>query len=183
MKWSRYLRGERALLRGVEPEDLDLLAEWRNAPENWRCFFNPRPILRARQKAWREALLKDESRLFFMIVDLRSGQPAGTIGLDHIDRLNQSAEIGNVLIGERRFRGAGLAREASALLLDFAFSRLNLRRVYLYVFAENKPAVSLYRALGFKREGILREAAFSDGRFKDLLLMAVLKGEVYHAER
>lgn len=178
MKWNRYLQGERVLLRSVEAGDLKLLAQWRNAPENWRFFFNPRPISLVGQRAWRKAVLKDPAKLFLIIVDRRTRKPVGTIGLDHMDPLNQTAEIGNVLIGDPRFRGAGLAREAAALLLDLAFTRLNLRRVYLYVFADNRAAVRLYQALGFKREGVLREAVFAEGRFRDLLLMAVLKREV-----
>lgn len=181
MKWNRYLNGDRVLLRGVEAQDLDLLAEWRNAPENWQHFFNPRPVCRAGQAAWLEGVIKDPSRLFLVIVERASSTLIGSIGLDHIDSFNQSAEMGNVLIGNPQFRGAGLAREATELLLDLAFSRLNLRRIYLYVFAGNPAALRLYRSLGFEQEGLLKEACFSEGEFRDVLLMSLLKGGVSDA--
>jgi RimJ/RimL family protein N-acetyltransferase len=175
MKWNRYLCGRHIDLRPVENPDLNLIADWRNAPSIWRFFFNPLPIVRSQQKAWLTALRGDRSRLLLMIADRATRTAVGTIGMDHIDLRNQSAEIGNLLIGNPRYRRRGIAKEAAALLLDFAFSKLNLRRIYLHVFADNEPAIRLYRALGFREEGRLREAMFADGRFKDVLVMAVLR--------
>ncbi|MBI3985471.1 MAG: GNAT family N-acetyltransferase [Lentisphaerae bacterium] len=177
MKWNCYLRGPRIVLRRVETSDLGLIAAWRNTPAIWRCFFNTLPIAHSQQGKWLKALRLDDSKLLFMIVARRTNRPIGTIGLDHIDQRNQSAEYGNLVIGVSEQRGRGFAREASALLLDFAFSRMNLRRISLYVFAGNQPAVRLYRSLGFKQEGKLRKAVYAEGRFKDLLLMAALKDD------
>lgn len=171
------LESARARLRRVEEKDLKLLVKWRNDPEIWKHFFNAFPLYDTAQKAWYEDLRRSQSRVLFVIEDKKSAKPAGTVGLDKIDFRNQSAEFGNLLIGERKFLGRGLAREASSLAVDYAFGHLNLRRVYLYVFKENTAAVKIYEGLGFKREGILREAMFAEGKFKDLLLMSLLKTE------
>jgi len=47
------------------------------------------------------------------------------------------------------------------------------------VLADNEVARSLYRRLGFVEEGRLRGAAFKNGRFVDLVQMAMLADE-YH---
>ena len=44
----------------------------------------------------------------------------------------------------------------------------------LEVLADNEPAVRCYRASGFVEEGRLRDDAWVDGRFADVLRMAVL---------
>ena len=177
MKRNRYLHGRWIHLRPVETADLDRIAEWRNAPAIWARFFNPLPIARSQQKDWLKRLRGDSSRLLFIIAERSSRTALGTIGLDRIDSRNQSAELGNLLIGQPRYRRCGIAAESCRLLLDLAFTRLNLHRIYLHVFTDNKPAIRLYRSIGFREEGRLREAIFADGRFKDILAMGLLRSD------
>jgi len=94
--------------------------------------------------------------LIIEVIDSR--EAIGTIGLDRIDFINQVAEYGNVLIGPESFKHKGLAMEATLLLLTYSFERLNLNRIFLHVFADNKAAVGLYRQCGFRDEGCLRAA-------------------------
>ena len=51
--------------------------------------------------------------------------------------------------------------------LDHAFTRLNLHRVSLSVFAFNERAIRSYRRVGFVLEGRSREAIHRDGRWWD----------------
>ena len=100
----------------------------------------------------------------------------GTIGLSSIDPRNQKAEFG-ILIGELTERGKGFAEEASAALLNYAFSELNLHKIKLSVFSDNARAIKLYNKLGFRPEGILRQEIFKNAVFKDVMIMAILKEE------
>ncbi len=59
------------------------------------------------------------------------------------------------------------------LLVEFAFRDLNLHRVWLRVFRTNAPALKTYAAAGFAREGVMRDAAFVNGRFVDVVVMGV----------
>ena len=77
--------------------------------------------------------------------------PIGTIGLSGIDPDRRTAEYG-ILIGEPDYRGKGYAREASRLILDYAFATLGLNEVYLNLFADNLPARVLYGSLGFEED-------------------------------
>lgn len=168
------LVGNRVRLRPVEHEDLPRLVTWRNKPAVWRCFFNKFPLSRAGQESWFDQLREDRSRLLFVISLRETEEPIGTIGLSNIDFPNQRAEYGSFLILED-YHGRGLAKESTELILEYAFSRLNMNRIYLRVYANNEPAVGLYESCGFEIEGTLRQAQFDEGGFQDVLIMAQLR--------
>jgi RimJ/RimL family protein N-acetyltransferase len=59
------------------------------------------------------------------------------------------------------------------LLVGFAFSRLNLRKLLCEVVEPNPAALALYERLGFVEEGRLRRQAFRGGSYRDVLLLAL----------
>ena len=93
------------------------------------------------------------------------------MGLSHIDKINKTAEI-FVVIGEDDYRGKGIGRQAVQWIVDFGFKQLKLHKIALAVFAENLVAVKLYKSLGFKQEGTLKDDAYFGGKYHDTLLMA-----------
>lgn len=171
------LVSENIYLRLVEYDDAANLVAWRNDPEISRFFFNTYPLSLVGQKIWFEKLFLNETKKLFVICLRNGDEPIGTIGLDAIDFKNQRAEYGNVLIGDKRYCGQGLAKEASITLLNYAFFELNMNRVYLYVTKENESAIRLYEKIGFVSEGIIREWHFSAGKFNDVVMMGCLRRE------
>jgi diamine N-acetyltransferase len=156
----------RVSLRPVWPDDADLILDWRRNPAVAAQLFSdpPQPD---EHLAWIAALPSRPARKEFIV--LWNGEPAGTIGLSHIDLSRGEAEYG-ILIGRPEARGRGVAHEASRLLLEYAFDELALRRVILRLFADNTPARRLYERLGFEedvsrasehtRGGVTRATAF-----------------------
>lgn len=163
------------ILRPIEPGDADTIVRWRNLPEVHAQMFAQAPPTKEDHMRWFDDLGKRGDREEYVIVETGGGRPVGTVGLSRIDRVNRRAEYG-ILIGEADARGKGLAREASDLILDHAFGTLNLHRVYLHVFPENRKAILLYRLLGFEQEGILRQHAWKDGEFRDVVVMGKTRG-------
>ena len=47
--------------------------------------------------------------------------------------------------------------------------------MHLQTLASNEAALRAYRAVGFVEEGRLREAAWVEGAYDDVVLMAVLR--------
>jgi GNAT superfamily N-acetyltransferase len=73
--------------------------------------------------------------------------------------------------------GHGIGRQMLAGILDYVFQELKAHRLWLDVFETNKRAQHVYERLGFRREGILREAIFRDGEFHTQVLMSILDRE------
>jgi ribosomal protein S18 acetylase RimI-like enzyme len=70
------------------------------------------------------------------------------------------------------YRGRGVGRALVEATLPAARSK-GLARIDLEVRADNAAAIGLYRAVGFKVEGVKRDALrLDDGRF-DLVVMAL----------
>jgi len=73
--------------------------------------------------------------------------------------------------------GRGLGRRILEELQRIAFHDLGAHRFFLDVFEDNARARHLYESLGFKYEGIMREAANRDGQWRNLHLMSILESE------
>jgi RimJ/RimL family protein N-acetyltransferase len=71
----------------------------------------------------------------------------------------------------------GLGRRILQELLRIAFRELGAHRFYLDVFDHNARARHVYESLGFRYEGVMREAANLDGNWHDLHLMSMLESE------
>ena len=111
------------------------------------------------------------------IVALCDGTIVGEANLHRY--VGRRAHAGAIAMGVhdgfvRRGIGTALLRE----LVDAADNWLGLVRLELQVFADNEPAIALYRRLGFEVEGTLRAFALRNGRLMDALSMARLKHAV-----
>lgn len=164
-------------LRPLEVSDLSALARWRNAPDIFRWFSSPHMIAVSEQAAWYERYCADKTQRQWMIEELKDYEAIGTLALMHIDHHHQSAELGRVLIGDEARRSHGYAGEAVELLIRYAFEELNLQRLWLVVMADNTLGRQLYERCGFRHEGIARRAVWKTGAFRDLVMMARLRGE------
>lgn len=108
------------------------------------------------------------------IVAERGGDLVGTASLEqYAGRRAHSAGIGMGIRDD--CHGEGIGSMLLGALLDTADNWLNIRRVELTVFADNAAAIALYRKFGFEQEGVLRDYAFRDGQFADVLTMARLR--------
>ena len=67
------------------------------------------------------------------------------------------------------------------MLCRYAFDEMNLHKIRLDVYATNPGAEKTYKHVGFRREGVLREEAFRQGRYLDVIRMGLLRGELQRA--
>lgn len=70
-----------------------------------------------------------------------------------------------------------MGKRMLAELLRIVFRELGAHRLFLDVFDHNSRARHVYESLGFRYEGVMREAANRDGHWCDLHLMAMLESE------
>jgi ribosomal-protein-serine acetyltransferase len=103
------------------------------------------------------------------------GQLAGGIGCHAIDWANRSCAIGYWL--DARFRSKGLVTRCCAALLNYLFGELKLHRVCIRCATGNTRSCAIPERLGFRREGLEREAEWVGGRWVDLWDWAILASE------
>ena len=65
------------------------------------------------------------------------------------------------------------------LLMRYAFNYLNMRNIWLRVFAFNERGIASYRKLGFQEIGRRRKAIPREGREHDLVFMDILDEEFF----
>ena len=80
-------------------------------------------------------------------------------------------------IGETEYWSKGYGTDVMNVLLRFAFTEINLKRVTLTVFEYNPRAVRSYEKAGFRHEGRLRDLLYREGRRWDNLFMGILREE------
>lgn len=98
-------------------------------------------------------------------------EPVGGIGfVPGTDVERYSAEIGYWL-GES-YWGRGIATEALVLVTEYAFTRLNVLRLFALPFADNRPSARVLEKAGYSCEGILRCSSVKFGKPRDQLLYA-----------
>jgi diamine N-acetyltransferase len=166
------------ILREIQKEDLDLINSWRNDREIVTTLGSPfRYIGKEVDEGWFKYYIANRSNNVRLAI-LKSGQlaPIGAVYLTSIDWVARSAEF-SIWIGERSAQGQGAGYFATTGILKHAFKELGLNRVYLTALRDNIRACALYNKVGFKQEGILRQAAFKDGRYVDFVLMAIIASE------
>ncbi len=168
------LKGKKVILRPVEERDLDLIVRWRNEPENRYFFFSPLLIKPGGQKRWYEELLADRNRVV-LIIDTLEGKTVGMVSLVDIDWRNQACEIGHGVL-DLDERGQGYMEEALEMIITYAFEELNINRISGYCYSFN-PVIKLMKWFGFKEEGVLRQAAFTQGKFHDKVVIGLLREE------
>jgi len=155
-------------------EDFGPLFCWINDVAAARLDFAYRPVDMVAHQQWWDSLCKDQTRVVFAIRRATEPSIIGYIQINGINSVHRSAEIG-IRIGEEKNRGQGYGKEALRLAVEFCWNHLNLNRVQLVVFKHNVRAISAYKAVGFRKEGVLRKAAFIGGGWVDLCVMAALR--------
>lgn len=168
--------GDLVELTPARDEDSDRYFEWINDRELVVLNGAFHPVAREEHDGWFARVRARQDMVLFSIRTVADGELIGSCQLHTIDPVHRSAEL-QIRIGSRRHWGRGLGTEAVRLLLQVGFADLGLHRIHLHVLADNERARRTYRRNGFVEEGVLREAAFVGGAFRDLVVMSILETE------
>lgn len=179
MGQSVQLEGEQIVLRSITLEDVsDTYIGWLNDPEVTR-YNSHGDTLYTREAAISyvtKVIGSDEYRVF-TIRAKDSGTHIGNIALQQISAKNKNAEYA-ILLGDREYWGKGVAKEASRLILRYGFEQLDLHRIYCGTSSANEPMQRLALALGFKQEGLRKEAMYKNGAFVDVVEYGLLRTDL-----
>lgn len=102
----------------------------------------------------------------------------GMIVLSDIDYKNGTAEIHIKLINSMINRRKGYGYDSLKTILLYGFQELRLNCIYSNVLEYNTPSQNLFKKLGFKQEGILRERIYKNNQYNNLLSFSIKAGEL-----
>jgi diamine N-acetyltransferase len=173
---THFLVGTAVALRPVEPADVGAIRRWLNDPRIRPLIGETRPLSPLGAEAYVEKLQRDESRIWFMIVERATGRPIGECGLLRMMPAWRTTDL-SIILGEPDARGCGYGTEAITLLMDYAFGALNFHRVAIGVVGFNTRALRFYEKVGFRREGVQRDGYYFDHRYHDFVMMSILEDE------
>jgi RimJ/RimL family protein N-acetyltransferase len=110
-----------------------------------------------------------------------SGKLVGMCSLTRIDYVHSNAEY-NAMVGERDSQNHGIGTAATRAMVRHGFFDLNLHRIYVSILRDNIGSIRMCEKAGFREEGTIREGAYKNGGYHDLVLMGVLRSEVQASE-
>lgn len=173
-----FLSGEKVDLCPVSDEDMAILKKGYNDPDVRDAMFMYFPLTLEDTENKIEAMVKEEKAVNLMIVDKETKTTVGHIALVRPDWVSRMMTFYIVLL-DKTVWGKGLGTEATRMMVDYAFNMLNMNRVQLHVNAENEPAKAVYKKIGFKHEGTLRQAMYKNNKYYDFWLMSILAEEYF----
>jgi ribosomal-protein-serine acetyltransferase len=179
---SSPIDAERAVLSPIDPADgpelWNVIDGSRWHLERWLPWvpFNNTPEASQR---YAEACAADWDAgraVRFAIRDRSSRELLGVVGLDSCVHLHRSCELGYWL--KRSVTGQGLMTSAARAATTFAFDRLGAHRIRCAAATENYPSLRVIGRLGFRFEGISRQAEFVAQRWVDHAVFARLATDI-----
>lgn len=166
------------VLRRPEMEDVEALYHQKNDPAVASLLGGfSTGYSREDLRRWVEAHRTRADEVLWVIASAEDGRCLGHVGLYQIDHRIRSAEFA-IMLGDRAAQGRGLGRLCTRFMVEYGFRELNLNRISLQVLATNERALGLYRSLGFREEGRLREAQYKGGTYIDVVMMGILRSEL-----
>lgn len=170
------LTGELVTLRPVRRGDYEQLYAWRTDIATWMdtSAYAPVPWTFEAFTEYYDRIIREAKEALDWAVEV-DGTLVGRCGMFDFNDLSRHAEVG--LSYGPEHRGKGYGRDTLRVLLRYAFVYRNLHRVHLETTATNTAALRCYAAVGFVEEGRLREHAYVDGRYVDMVVMSVLRSE------
>ncbi|MBR3001970.1 MAG: GNAT family N-acetyltransferase [Clostridia bacterium] len=175
MKYFKKLVGDRIYLSPRNAEDAEKFTEWLNDFQITDYTGKSEALYTlASEKEFLETNSSPEAT--FAIVELDTDKLIGTVGLEEIDHISNTATLG-IFIGDKDYRSKGYGTEAIKLVLEFGFKYLNLNNINLGVYAFNERGVACYKKCGFKEYGRRRKCKFVNGKYYDAIYMDILAEE------
>ena len=125
---------------------------------------------------WAEAACRSDDPLVHAIIDHATGEAVGTAALMRIEPEAGVIEVGSITYSPRlQRRPAGT--EAMYLMMRRVFDELGYRRYEWKCNSLNAPSRAAALRLGFRYEGLFRQATITRGRNRDTTWFSIIDSE------
>jgi len=162
-------------LRVVEKEDLPLLVEWVNNPEFAGEYQGMRQFSKSEFEKAFASEDKHEMKDFF--IEKKDETKVGWI--THFYVLHPAGfrllEIGYMMLPNER--GKGYCSEATNIMVDYLFLSKDTMRIQAITDVRNLASQRVLEKAGFRREGTLRNTAFTRGVWANDYVYSIIREE------
>lgn len=167
-----FLKHGNSHLVPYREEHFEKTVAWLNSPEVYKPFGLTNRVTIESHIEWVKSL---KNTYFWAIYEVESQTYCGNLLLT-INLANHSAFF-QIYLGNTLYRGKKIGESSLIAMINYAFEELDLHRIWLHVFPENKGAIRLYEKLGFVYEGMERESHYNKLIFKNQLRYSILRSE------
>ncbi|KZV62455.1 acyl-CoA N-acyltransferase [Peniophora sp. CONT] len=174
MSTSTLFESARLRYRAARNEDFDEMMEMYQDSEIQAAMMAG-PIV-PRPEAYKETVRGwTTNPLFVVAEDKETGKFIGNASLRDGEF---PGEMELAMKVKKEVWGQGHGKEMLQWTVQHAFKWMpGVHRVSLGVFESNARAVALYKSVGFVQEGVKRRARWGNGKWEDVILMAIVEDE------
>lgn len=167
--------------RAFEEEDAELIYKWMNDDELKELSVGlNRRMCKEEALEWVKARMHHhEYNVYWAICSKANDKMIGYASIVGIHYINSSAETGAVMIADPDYNDGTAWIESVLFMFEYAFERLNLHRLYGHSLVGHKISNMVEPLMFMQNEGVLREAAYKNGRYYDLSCAAILRDEYF----
>ncbi|MDP6921783.1 MAG: GNAT family N-acetyltransferase [Lutibacter sp.] len=161
------LQGTHICLRALEATDLDFLFNTENNELFWEISNTQLPFSKHILQRYIEQSHQDiyQAKQYRFVIGNTEGQPVGLIDLFDFDPHHHRAGVGILVLPKHQQKGYGT--EALKLLINYAFSYLNLHQLYANISADNLQSRALFEKYGFLERGCKKDWIYTRNTYKD----------------
>ncbi len=144
-------RGDQIYLRTINPNDVDVVLNWENNPDNWKVSSITKPYSRDQIVEFvnsnQDIFEHEQLRLIVCLND--SNEIIGNVDLFDFEPLHQRVGIG-ILIDEP-YRNKGFAKQAVLLTEEYCKLILNVNKMFCNILEDNPYSIQLFTSLGYQK--------------------------------
>jgi len=172
------IKGKFVTLRAIEERDLEMLRELINDPEIEQAVSTGMsfPVSSYQQSLWFEQVSRDHDTLR-LVIETEEDGAVGFIGIKDINWKNRTC-FPMLKLSKGKARRKGVATDAMMALMQYAFMELGFHRLDGAIVADNVASQRLFfERLGWKKEGVRREAIFYGGVYHDVIQCGIVASD------
>ncbi|WP_332634584.1 UDP-4-amino-4,6-dideoxy-N-acetyl-beta-L-altrosamine N-acetyltransferase [Halalkalibacter flavus] len=158
-------------LRKITAQDLEKILIWRNSPRIRYYMYNDHIIPMEEHNKWFEKI-KNSKESIYLMFEL-NGKPMGLVNFNKINQETQTASWGFYVGEDKAPKGTGIT--LGVLGLEYAFEKLNLKKLRGEAFAFNSASINFHKKLGFVVEDRLEKHVLKNERYEDIIVFTMYR--------
>ncbi|MCE5328842.1 GNAT family N-acetyltransferase [bacterium] len=153
----------KVLIRPLTKNDLTQTIKWLKDPEVNKFLANDFSDLTLEEELnWLKEMNSSLIDFIFAIDDRKLKKYIGNCGMHKVDWENKTCEFG-IVIGDKNYWEKKFGSDTINAIIRFAFCKLNLLKIKLFVYEYNTRAINAYKKCGF----IIKETLIKDHLYEN----------------